>query len=68
MDTKDWTDALGLAVQHPVLIVAPVVIFFAGCGVAWRVRGQSATGEIAALNGTIGTLNQQLEFAEQRAC
>jgi hypothetical protein len=55
MDSKDWISALGLAQQNPVLIVAAVSIFIAGCGVAWWLRG-----------ATIEALKQRLELAREQ--
>jgi len=60
METKDWTDALGLALQHPVLIVAAVVIFCAAFGVAWWLRGHWAKATIEALRERLEFVREQL--------
>jgi hypothetical protein len=55
MDPNDWSSALGLALQYPVLLVAAALI----AGFAWWLRGQWATG-------TIEALNQRLELAREQ--
>jgi chromosome segregation ATPase len=66
MDTKDWISALGLAVQYPVLIVAACLIAGGAWWFGWWLRGHLAKSEIAALNSTIGTMNERLELAREK--
>jgi hypothetical protein len=59
MDTKDWTDALGLAQQNPLLYVVGGSIAVAAFGFAWWLRGHWA-------RGTIEALKQRLELARDQ--
>jgi chromosome segregation ATPase len=64
MDTKNWIEALGLAQQYPLLYVVGGVIFCAGAGVAWLVRGQSASGEIKALERHLDWAREKLKAVQ----
>jgi chromosome segregation ATPase len=59
MDTKNWIEALGLALQYPVLLVAAFLIAGAAFGFAWWLRGHWAMGQIEARD-------QRLELARER--
>ena len=64
MDTKNWIEALGLAQQYPVLIVAAVVLLGAGFWFAWWLRGHWATATIEALRERLELVREQLDFVK----
>jgi hypothetical protein len=39
MDTAVWLTTFGLFAQHPILIIAVVVVGLAAFGAAWSLRG-----------------------------
>ena len=60
METKDWTDALGLALQNPVLFVVGGSIAVTAFGVAWWLRGHWAKAKIEALKQRLELAREQL--------